>query len=882
MKAPAWARALLRRAVPEERRDDVLGDLEEVHLRRRRRLGAPAAWLATSIEALLVAGAFQAARWRRDEWTMTRWVTWSEVRLGLRWILKQPVMAATAVLAMAVGIGLATTGVAVLEATVFAELPIPGGERFVRLRAYAQPGGRTEIDLERYHLFAEQADAFEHVGAIGAERVNLIRRSGDVEPVRAALVTPRSFAAVPGVPVLGRTLLPADAQPGAAPVALVRESLWRRKLGADPGAIGTAIDVAGVERTVVGVMPDGYEFPARSELWLPLDDRTLGGSVDRPRPGLVVFGVLREGVAPATAREQIEALSARLAAERAAATDPEIRVAVVPYTETPEGWELMITVLITVLVLVLIVIASNVAHLIAARTAARSAELAVRTALGARRSRLVGQLTVEVALLGAVAAVLGLAGSGAALGRLGVLLSGELPFWIDFAPGGITLAFVVGITLLAVVVAGVVPALEATRRDPAGNLRAAGPGGGGARLGRLGSAMVVIEMALSVALLSAALVMARGFANSTDDDLDLPRGQILTAWINEPPEAHGGGPDNGAATKAALAAAARALPGVAAGAVATHLPRADPPARLTELAPEPGERPAAPVAAPVAGVGPGYFAVLGADALAGRVFRDEDFAPGAPAVAVVNQPFVDRFLGGRNPIGRRLRRVDPEGAEAGAAPASWREIVGVVPDLGLSVADPASAAGYYVPIDGGRTYYYLALRTAGVEPMALAAPLRRAFAGVDPGIDARRVVPLERVGWEDRAFMSGFGSALTALGGMALLLSLAGIYAMLSFAVTRRTREIGIRVALGATGRQVLRSVVGSTALRLLAGAVLGAALALVLMRAKAMLVTRLPAGEPWVLPSVLALLLVAGVAASWSPTRRALGIQPGEALRVD
>jgi predicted lysophospholipase L1 biosynthesis ABC-type transport system permease subunit len=257
------------------------------------------------------------------------------------------------------------------------------------------------------------------------------------------------------------------------------------------------------------------------------------------------------------------------------------------------------------------------------------------------------------------------------------------------------------------------------------------------------------------------------------------------------------------------------------------------------------------------------------------VFRDQDLAPGAPGVAVVNRPFVDRVLGGRNPIGRRLRAVGP----GDDGPPRWYRVVGVVPDLGLSVADPERAAGWYLPIDPGARDYYLALRTAG-SPPELVEPLRLALAGVDPEIDVYRTVPLERVGWEDRAFMSGFGSALTGMGVMAMILSLAGIYAMLSFAVTRRTREIGVRMALGATGRQVLRAVVGGTGVHLLAGAALGGVLAVALTQARQMLVTRLPAGEPWILPAVVAVLLVAGLVASWVPCRRVLAIRPTDALR--
>ena len=816
---------------------------------------------------------------------MGNWVSGSDLKLGLRWLRKQPVMAVTAVVALAVGIFLATTGFTVLEATLFGKLPLAGGERFVRLRAFAEPGGRVSLDLDRYHLLRERATSFEHLGAIGADALNLIDAGGAVEPVRAALVTPRSLRFVPETPLLGRTLVAADGEPGAPPVVLLRESLWRRRFGADPAVLGRGLDLAGIERTVVGVMPDRFEFPASGEVWVPLDEQSLGGTAGAPRPGVEVFGILRPGVSLQRAAAEVSALSDRVVAGQTTSA-PEVRVSVVPYTEPPEGFELMMWVLMTVLVAVLLVVAANVANLVLARTAARAPELAVRTALGASRARLVGQLFVEVTLLGVLAAAVGVGASRAALGWLDAQLGPEMPFWIHFTPGAGTAAFVVAITLAACVVGGMLPALRATRRDPAEALKAGGRSGGFG-FGRFGTAMVVVEMALSVAMISASLVMARGFLNSTRTDLDLPRGEVLTARIAVPPrlmEPAAATAEEAAALQSAVLRAAAAVPGVSASGAASQLPRIDPPVVRAELAVEAGEAPLESVLAPMAAASPGYFDALGATAVAGRVFREADFGPGAPPVAIVNQPFVDRFLGGRNPLGRRLRVAEsgPAGATRGAGEAPpWREIIGVVPDLGLSVADPRMAAGFYVPLDRAEPFYYLALRSGG-DPKALVAPLRRALAAVDPEIDVHRLETLERVGWEDREFMSGFGSALVACGGMALLLSLAGIYALMSFTVTRRTREIGVRVALGAGRRQVLATVLGRAALHTLAGALLGGLLAQVFLRAKAMLVTRLPAGEPWVVPAVLGLLALAGVVASWVPARRALAVEPTAALRAE
>ncbi len=874
-QAPLWARIFLAASVPLSRREDVLGDLNEVHDSRRARLRPWAAWLASSWDALRVAAAFAICRcgeWRDQ---MKQWIVWPEVKLGMRLVRKQPLMATAVILALAAGIAIASIGFTLREGVLTSELPFQNGDRFVMLTVFQEPGGRrARLDLDRYHLLREEATTLEHLGALRGAQPNILHPSGEVEPVQGAFVTPSSFRFLPFAPLLGRTLVAEDGQPGAAAVALIRQSLWERRYERDPQVIGSSLNVSGVDRTIVGVMPDEFEFPTSGEIWIPLEEHYLGGSGPSDAPPVRVFGLLKPDVPLATAQQQMSALSARAAEQRHEEAEVRLKLDYFPQAFVTGRFDLVVTVLVSVLVLVLLVIASNVANLILARSSSRSCELAIRTALGAERSRLVGQIFVEVAILGAIAAVIGLAAAYAVLERVGGSVD-EIPFWISLTPNAKTLAFVTVITLLASAVGGILPALKATRRDPAVTLQSNRPAGGPIGLGRMGAVMIVVEMALSVALLSGAAVMARALAGHLNQDFGLPANRVLTAQVYVSPPQDGDG--SLAALKLSVVEAARKIPGVAWAGAASHLPRQDPRSQPVVVEPLDGQLEQAAMQAPIAAVGPGFFEALGVAAGSGRLLSEADLAEGAAPVAIVNQPFVEKFLAGRNPIGRRLRATQTGPLEEST---QWREIIGVVPDLGLSAADEASAAGYYIPWSlRQNSYFHLALYAQG-DPSALSMPLRQAILEVDPTARLTRVMPLEQVGEEERMFFSVMGSSLIAIGAMALLLSLMGIYAIMSFSVQARTREIGIRMALGAAYRQILWPVVGRSSLYLVLGAVLGTALGAVLMQAKGIFVSRLPTGEPWVFPVVIMLMATAGLLACWTPARRALTIRPAEALR--
>ncbi|HKJ01268.1 MAG TPA: ABC transporter permease [Longimicrobiales bacterium] len=873
MSAPRWARALLRLCVPEPRLEDVLGDLDEMHHRRLAAGNRVSAWVGTSAEAVAVAAAFLRYRWRdRDRGAFLP--SLPEFRLALRLARRQPVLNVTAVLALATGLGLSTGAFTLMGAFLFPTVPLPAGDRLVRFMAAPSPDDqRGRMSRARFAALKRDASVLEYLGAYRDGTLNILGED-DVEPVRGVYLSADAFRVLGYGPILGRTLLPGDALAGAPPVVVLRESLWIRRFGGDPDVLGRVLDLGGTSRQVVGVLPDDAGFPNTPDIWMPLGTDALGaeGTEGGAVAGIGLWGFLRPGATPETATARIEALS--VGYEQATDGALPLRFRVVPFTMVPQGglMQALLAGMLSVIVAVLLVIAANVGNLVSARTAARRGELAVRTALGASRGRLVVQLFLEVLVLGAVAAVVAWGGTRSAMGWIARSVD-EMPFWVDFTPGPGSLTFLAASTLLACVVAGVLPALRATSDHVGATLRATAWGGGA--LGRGGAAMAILQVAASVALLGTALVAVRGLDGYARAKVDVPTERILTTgfWVG------GRGADSAGTLLQRVEEATARIPGVRSVGVASALPRIDPPAPpvVVESAPGAPEGEARP--APVVQARPGFLEALGAGAVMGRLLAPEDLVPGAPRVAVVNESFVRKFLGGGNPLGRRIRSADPRTDEAG--PPLWREIVGVVPDLGLSVGDPELAAGYYVPMDDA-AWVYMALHVSG-DAVRFTDPLRRAVAEVAPDLILTRVHTLDRAGQENVTALGMIAAGLTVLGGMTLLLSLASTYALVAFTVSRRVREIGVRVALGASGGNVVRSVVGRASLHLAAGGALGMALGAVLLQLKSgLFVFRVPSGDPWVLPLVAALMVAAGAAASWIPALRALRISPVEALRSE
>jgi putative ABC transport system permease protein len=872
MTAPRLARLLLRLCVPVGRRDDVVGDLEEAHGRRRATGGAVRAWFSTSAEAVVIAAVLIGSRLRAAAYSRP-WAILhpGDLRLGARLMLRQPILTLTAVISLAAGVGLATVGFAFMNTVLFSRLPFAGGDRFVLVQMLEEPQHTpAELTPASYQVLATGATTLAHIGGLTGGRENVTLPSGGVAVVTTAGITPTSLRYLPWTPLEGRLLVPADGAPGAPPVAMIRESFRRRALAGGAGAVGAVVTLAGIPRTIVGVVPDDFRFPNTPDIWLPIGEGFLAGRGE-PDADVRLFGI----VAPGRSRDDVEHQLAALAPSLTSARQPDavVRPGVTTFTDLGPMGTLLATSVVGLVLTVLLVIAANVGNLILARSFARSREFAVRSALGAPRRRLVGQVFAEVLLLAGTAALAGAVAADFVLRRFNTI--DELPFWVDFRPGPRTIALVVGATLAAAAVAGAWPALRATRRDLASHLQTGSNRASDVRFGRTAGVMVVVQIAVSVVMLHGAVIFARGLADYAHPSLSLPHDVLTTSLSVNATRRAPDGSGRTRVTAADVEETVSALPGVIAAGLSTALPRQSPAPRMVEVEPIPGAAAASPHLAPSAEVSAGFFDVLDARPVAGRLFTSADFVPGAPPVAVVNEPFVRTRLGGASPVGRRLRVQGPGG------PGPWRRIVGVVPDLGLSVGDPSLAAGCYVPLDPGTSFVYLAMRTTD-DPLTHAAALRRALLDRDPQLVLNRVERLDQVANDDLAFFRGFSAALAGIGVVTLVLALAGVYAMMALSVTRRTREIGIRVALGASPARLVRTIVGRAAWQVGAGGVLGAALAILSLQARAVLVSRLGNGGPWTLPLMVVLLVLAGLAATWWPLRRALSVRPTDALRAE
>lgn len=818
-----------------------------------------------------------------------------DVKLGARMLLKHPLMTLVAMISLAVGIpvGLAPMH---LIAAFEAPLPVPDGDRLfgVRYRNVESSGGApaTAYDLA---VWREALTAFEALGAVRAVSQNLDAGSGVGVPVAGAEVSASAFSILRTPALLGRGLQPEDEEPGAPPVVVLGHDVWRSRFAGDPAVVNRTVRVGGVDHTVVGVMPDGFSFPVGQQLWVPLGERSAG----EPGRGvpLQVFGRLAEGASPAAARTELEVVARRLRAEHPEAYE-KVRAEAVPFTIALQGLpqggygSLADIWLIQLIALALLVVAcANVGLLIFARTAMRSAELAVRAALGAGRTRIVAQVFVEVLVLAVLSTGVGLLlielGANRLLAALWSPESGGVPWWVDLGVTPVTMLAALLLAVLSATIASIVPALRVTGRRIQEPLRRMGATGSAVRMGSVSSALIVADMAMAVAAVGLVMGVSDRMAGiALPEAAGLPAEQFLSAEITLPAAAEiVDGDSLGAAERAERVAALQqrllerltAEPGVRSVAVGSALPRMDHPMGIVEArGGAPGDR-FGGHEVEIADVDPGFFAGLGEDVVAGRGFTAADLE-GERSAVIVNRKFVERTLGGRNPVGRQLRYLSfPDGE-----PGPWYEIVGMVPDLGTNLVEPQNGLGVYHPAAPGEIYpIRLAIRL-GSDPGAFTRRLRELAMQADPSATVAAAEPLDQVFPDDWYGMNAFRIGWILFVGVLLVLAASGVYTMMAFSVSQRTREIGIRSALGARPGQIMRAIGGRAGLQVGLGALLGMPLAAwCYFMVQKYTTTPATVFLVAVLPAVAAVLLV-GLVACTAPLLRALRVAPTVAMRAD
>jgi putative ABC transport system permease protein len=804
-----------------------------------------------------------------------------DLRHGVRLMLRRPGLALVSILTLAVGIGLTTFMFSVVKGAILTGLPFEDSDRIVGVSRTDMVQGweNMGVPLHDLEVWREEQQVFEGLGTYTTGTFNVSGAEG-ADRYDGGWISANLLELLRVQPVVGRGFREDEELPGAAAVTILGWQLWQDRFGGDPGVLGQTLRINGEEAVIVGVMEEGFAFPVTQALWLP--ERRRAVSYVRGEPGVPQVSVLarlRPGVSMDQASVQMAGIAARLR-EAHPETHENLGAAVLTIADQFIGPEprRLLWVMLGGVFGVLLIACANVANLLLGQAALRAREVGIRTALGASRGRIFTQFLTEPLVLASTGAVLGLGLAHLGLGVFDrAIASTEPPFWLDFSIDARVLLFVLGITLLATFVAGVMPAIRASGANVNEVLKDDSRGASSFRGGRLTRAIVMGEVALSVVLLAGAGLMIRSVVNLGSAEYGFATEEVLTARLGLPEsDRRYADPADRIRFFESVESALRSDPGVRAAALTSALPGLWAGQSRIEVEGRSYERPSDRPQARNAVITPGFFEAFETGVLEGRAFGPEDREDSLP-VAIVNRSFAERHLPRGSAVGSRIR----VGGEEGGQP--WRTVVGVAPDLHMAGAENTEPEGFYIPLsqDTGVRFMSIAARGAAA-PGALAPSFRTAVAGVDADIPLYWVRTLDEFIAAENWFYGVFGALFTMMGGVALLLAAVGLYGVMSFSVSRRTREMGVRMALGAEPGDVVLLVMKQGAGQLLVGLVLGLAGALAVSGLLAGFLFDVNPRDPATFGVIILILALTGLLASWIPARRATRVDPAEALRYE
>jgi predicted permease len=801
------------------------------------------------------------------------WSTfWVDTKLGLRMLRKHWALTLVGGVAMTIAITLGTSMFNFVQAISGTKLPLEEGDRVVILQPW-NAASRTpqSTSMDGFERWRRELQSVVDIGAFHRTERNLITDAGPAGPVSVAEMSAAGFRVARVAPRLGRFFTDDDERPGAPPVVVIGYNEWRASFAADPNVIGRRVQFDGTFHTITGVMPDDFAFPMNDEFWTPLH------ATDRE--DVTVFARLAPGAAIERAQAEVEALGL-LPSGSIGESSSQLKPRVVPYITGISGernpWLARLVPLLFALLLV--PPCTNIAVLIYARTLARQGEFAARAALGASRRRIVAQIFIEVLLLAAAAAGVAIVLASRVAETLSyMVVFGSRPFWMDFGLSYGTIVFATGLALLAALIAGAIPALRATRRwQLAGGLHALNRGYA-PRLGKTWTAVVVVQVALSVAVIPTSMEFAWGALRPAILGPGGPGGSgfkadefLLAQLAMDAREA----PEDAAARfntlRAELVRQLEAEPGIAAVTMFEFEPSAERNV-VVEVDMVQDRKSVA-----FNQVDNAFFNAFGIPLLAGRGFEPGD--PQGSAI-VVNRSFVNRVLPGQSPLGHVVRVVNRN------SPVATYEIVGLVGDQFAHSDEPTMyrpLAPVAVPEPGDVLSARFAMHTGSPIPPRLENRLREIAAALDPALRIDDLQTLDEIHWYLSLpdYIGASGLAVLAVG--IVLFSVAGIYTLMAFTVVQRRHEIGIRSALGASPLRLVLGIFRRVLIPVSAGVALGGLAALLLDFYLSPLLFAGAGGRPlpWILPAAEAFILLVGVIAVFGPTRRALGVDPVEALR--
>ena len=815
----------------------------------------------------------------------TRRVSWvqdfvQDLRYGVRTLRQSPAFTAIAVITLALGIGATTAIFSIVDAVLLRSLPYRDPDRLVLM--FDVPLDRPDaLSGISYRDLTECRAGNQVFSQIAGNTFHDLTLTGAGEPtvVDTADVTPEIFSLLNAKPLIGRTLLPEDGKPGAAAVAVLSENLWRSRFGSNPGLVGQSIALDMRSFTVVGVLPATFRYPEfalRQDVWISvMQDPLFGPLTSRPGVGLLgLIGRLKPGVSLEKAQAEMTTLGARLA-KQFPAEDSGVTIRIRPYRQVVVGnLKPALLVLQSAVGLLLLIACANIANLLLSRATSRGREVAVRIALGASRARIVRQLLTESALLGLLGGVAGLLLAVGAVRVLEPFLPSEVVRIGSIGVGGPVLMFTLLSSVAAALAFGLAPALLATPPNLQTNLKEGGERTGQRGGQRVRSLLAIAEISLAMVLLVAGGLLIRSFALVTSVNPGFDPNNVTEAEVSLPQFQYST-PLQWTAFSTELLARLHAQPGLQDSALAAPLPM-DRQGQATfafTIEGEPALPPAKSITADYATVSPGYHHVMRIPLLRGRLFSEQD-SPANPNVAIVSEALARRYFANRDPIGKQMRFGFPPKSNV------LREIVGVVGDVRDVALSQKPGPMMYVPFAQAPLYGGEVVIRSSLSTSSVAAAIRQAVHSIDKNLPMTDVRPFpdalgQSVSRERfRTFLLGSFSAL------ALVLAAVGIFGVISYSVAQRTHEIGIRMALGAQRRDVLRLILAQGARLALLGVGIGVVLAFPLTRLMASLLYSVSAADPLTFGAVAIVLLGVAVTACYIPARRAMRVDPMIALR--
>ncbi len=801
-----------------------------------------------------------------------------DVRFAARTLRRSPAFTGIAVVCVALGVCVTTTIFSAVHGILIRPLPYERANQLISV--YAQNPAReihgSNVSYPDYVSWRDGNRSFSGLALWTWSSHAFSGDGGEAERVEGASVTANLLSILGVRPLLGRPFLAEEDENGRDNVVLLGYGLWQRRFGGDPSVVGRTITVDGRPHTIVGVMPQRFNFPERGEAWVPfgVPERATQERGSRQYAG--ALGRLRPGVTLEQARADLAAMSTSLQS-----TYPRENLGwsaqLVPLRDDLLG-ELRraLIVFAGAVALVLLIACANVANLMLARGATRQREIAIRIAVGAGRGRLVRQVLTESLVLAAIGGALGAALSYFGVRLLRLAFPESLPFYMTLELDRTALAFAVVATTLAGVLFGIVPALRATKVDLHGSLKEGGRGGDGSSRSRLRSTLVVAEVGLSVVLMIVAMLLIRSYRALEGTNLGFDEQGIVSMRISLPRVKYDQ-PARVDAFYGALLERIRALPGVESVGAAQGTPFSGWNVHyFLSVEGQPAPRPGQESEAHAQFVTPEYLRTIGVPIVRGRGLAATDRDTLVP-VGVVNETFVDRVLGGADPIGKRIKMGRVESG------SPWVTIVGVMRDYRHYRLPEEMDGAVFLPATVGMPLTMsLAIRTRLPDPHAIVPAVRHAMRELDPAVPAFRVQTFEEVVsrsfWRQRLQ----GKVLGVFATLALILASVGLYGVVAYAVAQRTRELGVRMALGATRRHVLGLVLGQGARLTLIGVAIGTIGALALSRVVASLLYGIGPTDPVSFLAVPAVLAAVAVLASYAPARRAMRVDPLVAMRAE